>query len=75
MKEWLQGWKILWRDGQGSEIWKTPNKILFCQKSCKKYIFFESLDAALVFVKGESGSKSFLKHCERIREVLNGKIH
>lgn len=41
MKEWLRNWKILWRDGQGSEIWETPCKILFCQKQIKKFVFFQ----------------------------------
>lgn len=70
MKEWLRNWKILWRDGQGSEIWETPCKILFCQKQIKKFVFFNTLQEALDYVQGVPEIKSFLKHCERIRSAL-----
>lgn len=62
-----RSWKILWRDGQGSEIWETPCKILFCQKQDKKFVFFRTLQEAIDYVQGIPEIRSFLKHCERIR--------
>ena len=66
----MEDWKILWRDGKGSEIWETTCKILLCQKQDKKFIFFKTLQEAIDYVQGV---KSFLKHCERIRNNSTGR--
>jgi len=64
--DWKDVWKNVWKDFNGAEIWKTSTKYLYCQRSEKKYAYFDTLQEALNYANGVE-QPSLLKHCERIR--------
>jgi len=59
----LYDWKLVWKDFEGSEIWRTTNNYLFCQREVKIYKYFDTYQKALDY----ANTPSLLKKAERIR--------